>query len=67
MKDKIDLRMVGTLLRKSGRERSAAFKQRNFDLFGFFLRLVLIAAIVALFVLFFGRFCDVYLAAETSC
>ncbi len=42
------------------------FRQKNFDFLGFFLRLVLIAALVALFVVFFGRFCDVYLAVKTA-
>lgn len=42
------------------------FKERNFDLLGFVLRVLLIAAIVALFVVFFGKFSDVYLAVKTA-
>ncbi len=66
MKVKQDLRVVGALLKKNGQERRSVFKQKNFDFLGFVLRILLTAAIVALFAVFFGRFCDIYLAVKTA-
>ncbi len=66
MKGEADFRVIAALLKKSGQERRSMFKEKNFDFLGFFLRLVLTAAIVVLFVVFFGRFCDVYLAVKTA-
>ena len=42
------------------------FRQKNFDMLGFILRVLLTAALVALFVVFFGRFCDVYLIIKSA-
>lgn len=66
MKDRADFRVIAALLKKNGQERRSMFKQKNFDFLGFALRVLLTAAIVALFVVFFGRFLDVYLAVKTA-
>lgn len=66
MKGKSNFRVIFALLKKSGQERRSMFKQKNFDFLGFFLRIVLTAAIVTLFVIFFGRFCDVYLSVKSA-
>ena len=56
----VNFRMVGALLRKGREERRSMFKAGQFDLLGFLLRVLLAGAIVALFVVFFGRFVGVY-------
>ena len=61
MKDKIDFSLLGTLLKKQWRERSAAFRKGNFDAVGFIFRILLTFAFVAVFVVFFGKFLDIYL------
>ncbi len=62
----VKMKKVRAILRKGGQERRSAFRAGQFDFVGFLLRLVLVAAIVALFVLFFGRFVDVYMAVKTN-
>lgn len=66
MKDKINFKQVGTLLRKSAQERSSAYKKGNFDAFGFLIRWALIIIFLAMFVIFFGRFTNIYLAVKTG-
>ena len=65
MNDKLDLALVGTLLKKQFQERAAAFKKGYFDAIGFLLQVLLVAAIIAIFVTFFGQFTDIYLAIRT--
>lgn len=62
MKDKIDFRVLGALLKKQRQERAVAFRKGNFDVVGFTLRIVLVLALIAVFVIFFGKFLDIYLA-----
>ncbi len=57
---------VKALLRKGSEERRSAFKAGQFDLLGFLLRLLLIGTIAALFVVFFGRFVEIYVAVKTD-
>ena len=59
-------RTVQALLRKGREERRSQFKAGQFDFLGFLLRLVLVAAIVALFVVFFGQFVEVYIGVKTA-
>lgn len=66
MKDKINFKQVRTLLRKSAQERSSAYKKGNFDAFGFIIRWALIVVFLAMFVVFFGRFTNIYLAVKTG-
>lgn len=66
MNDKLDLALVGTLLKKQFQERAAAFKKGYFDAIGFLLQVLLVAAIIAIFVTFFGQFTDIYLAIRTN-
>ncbi len=62
----VKLRTVRALLRKGSEERRSQFRAGQFDLLGFLLRLVLVAAIVVLFVVFFGQFTEVYIAVKTA-
>ncbi len=62
----IKFRTVKALLRKGREERRSMFKAGQFDILGFLLRLVLVAAIVALFVIFFGQFVEVYVTVKTG-
>lgn len=66
MKDRIDFGMVGALLRKQRQEWVASFKKGNFNAVGFVFRVVLIVALVAVFVVFFGNFLDIYLDVMTG-
>ncbi len=63
---RIRFRTVNALLRKGIQERRSAFMAGQFDLLGFLLRLVLIAAIATLFIVFFGRFTEIYMAVKTG-
>ena len=65
MKDKIDFSLVKTLLGKQRDERRSAYRKGNFDAVGFFLRLILVALFVAVFVIFFGRFMSIYFSIRT--
>ncbi len=62
----VNLRTVRALLRKGQEERRSQFKAGQFDFLGFLLRLVLVGAIVALFVVFFGQFTEMYVAVKTA-
>ncbi len=62
----VNFRTVRALLRKGREERRSMFKAGHFDVLGFLLRLALAAAIVALFVIFFGRFVEVYVGVKTA-
>ena len=66
MNDKFDLAVAGTILKKQWQERASAFKKGNFDVIGFILQMVLIAAIVGVFVIFYGQFTDIYVAIKTN-
>lgn len=66
MKDKIDFSLVRALLRKQRQERHFAYAKGNFDALGFFLRLVLVGIFVAVFVVFFGQFMEIYLQQRTN-
>lgn len=62
----VKMRTVQALLRKGKEERRSQFKAGQFDFLGFLLRLVLVGAIVALFVVFFGQFTEVYVGVKTA-
>lgn len=47
-------------------ERLSLFRKGNFDGAGFFLRLVLVGALAAIFAVFFAKFCEVYLLVKSS-
>lgn len=66
MKDKLDLRVLGALLRKQRQERAAAFKKGSFNAVGFIFRVLLTLALIAVFVVFFGEFLTIYLAVEAD-
>lgn len=66
MRDKLDLRLVRTLLKKQWIERTYGYKRGNFDIVGFILRLLLIAAFMAVFIIFFGKFTDIYISIKTD-
>lgn len=65
-REKINFRTVKALLRKEFEEKRSVFKTGQFDIVGFILRIVLIGAMIALFVVFFGRFTGVYMAVKTD-
>ena len=62
----VKLRTVRALLRKGKEERQSQFRAGRFDFLGFLLRLVLVAAIVVLFVVFFGQFTEMYIGVKTA-
>lgn len=66
MKDKIDFRIVGALLSKQAIERIYPYKRGNFDGVGALLRLIIAAALITVFVVFFGKFLDMYLVIKTD-
>lgn len=66
MKDKFSFKHVGTLLRKQVQEKGSAYRKGNFDAFGFLIRWTLLIVILAVFVVFFGRFTDIYLSVKTN-
>ncbi len=66
MKDKIDFSVVGTLLKKQLKERSSSYRKGNFDAVGFILRWALVAVFAAVFIIFFGRFTEIYLSVKTD-
>lgn len=61
MKNNADLSLFKALLKKQSIEAKYPFKRGNFDILGFIIKLVLTAAIIALFAIFFGKFADLYL------
>ena len=64
MKEKANLRLIKTLLKKHFIERTYSYKRKNFDVIGFILRLAIIAMFMAVFIIFFGRFMDIYLSVK---
>ena len=66
MKDRLDFSLLRALLRKDRQERAAAFKKGNFNAVGFVFRVLLTLALIAVFVIFFGEFLDIYLKVETN-
>ncbi len=66
MNDRIDFELVRTLLRKQRQERRFIFSKGNFDAVGLLLRLLLVAAFVAIFIVYFGQFAGIYLAIPTN-
>lgn len=50
------------LLKKEAREFVSQFRKGNFDLMGFLLKVILSLALMVIFVVFFKRFSDIYLA-----
>ncbi len=66
MKDKVDFRLVRALLKKGNTERANAFKKGNFDAIGFIVRLVLAGILLAAFIVFYGKFADMYLGIRTD-
>lgn len=59
-------KVLGALLRKQFCESAASFAKGNFNVVGFAVRTLLIVALIAIFVVFFGDFADVYLAVTTD-
>lgn len=57
--------VVKSLLGKQWIERTYSYKKGNFDLIGFLLRLLIAAAFVAVFVIFFGKFVGIYTNIKT--
>lgn len=66
MKDKIDFRLLGALLRKQRQEQFSRIGKGKFDFVGFGMRVILILALLVCFVVFFGRFLDIYLQVKTD-
>ena len=66
MKDKIDFRLLGVLLRKRRQEQFSRIGKGKFDFVGFGMRVILILAFLVCFVVFFGRFLDIYLQVKTD-
>ena len=66
MKDRIDFRLLGALLRKNRREKTSDFRKGHFNAVGFCMRLLLAGALIAIFVVFFGKFLDMYTAIKTD-
>ena len=66
MKDRIDFPVVGALLRKQFHERTFTFTKGNFDPLGFLFKILIVAAFVTVFVIFFGKFTDIYLALKVD-
>ena len=66
MKDRLDFSLLGALLRKNRQERAAAFKKGNFNAVGFIFRVLLTLVLIAVFVIFFGEFLEIYLKVETG-
>ena len=61
MKDNIDFFQIKTLIKKQWKERVVyPFKNRTFDFFGLILKLVLLGAFIACFVVFFQKFAEIY-------
>ena len=61
MKDRIDFRLLGALLKKNRREKTSDFRKGHFNAVGFGMRLLLSAAFIAIFVIFFGKFLDMFI------
>lgn len=66
MKDRLDFSLLGALLRKQRQERAAGFKKGSFNAVGFVFRVLLTLALIAVFVVFFGEFLEIYLSVKTD-
>ena len=66
MKEKANSRLLKALLKKNFIERTYSYKRKNFDVIGFILRLAIIAMFMAVFIIFFGRFMDIYLSVKQN-
>ena len=66
MKDRVDFSLVRSLLKKEETERANSFRKGNFDAIGFVMRLALAGILLAAFIVFYGKFADVYLAVRTD-
>ena len=64
--DRPDPKVLGALLRKQRQEGSASFAKGNFNVVGFAVRGLLTAALVAVFIVFFGDYVEIYLGVETA-
>ncbi len=64
MKEKINFHLIKTLLKKQFIERTYGYKRKNFDVVGFILRLAIIAMLMTVFIIFFGRFMDIYISVK---
>ena len=60
MKDRIDFRLLGALLRKNRREKTSDFRKGHFNAVGFVMRLMLTGALIAVFGIFLGKFHHIY-------
>ena len=66
MKDRLDFSIIKALLRKQFIEETYSYKKGHFDVIGFILRLLIVAAFVTVFVIFFGKFVDIYVAIKAN-
>lgn len=66
MKDRFDFSLLGAILRKQRQERASSFKKGYFDLVGFIMRVALIAAFLIIFIVFFGKFAEIYMSVKTD-
>lgn len=58
--------VTGALLRKQWIEKTYPYKRGNFDVVGFILKLLIAAALIAVFFVFFGKFTDIYKVIMTA-
>ena len=61
---KTDISLVKALLKKQRIESSYRFRRGKFDVMGFLLGFLLVAAIISLFVVFFGKFVATYIQVK---
>ncbi len=61
---KLDTELIGALLKKQRIESAYRYRRGKFDAMGFLLGLLLAAAIIALFVIFFGKFVGIYVRVK---
>ena len=66
MKDRLDFSIIKALLKKQFIEETYAYKKGHFDIVGFILRLLIVAAFVTVFVIFFGKFVSIYVAIKAD-
>lgn len=66
MKDRLDFNLLSALLKKQRREGLASFRKGNFNAVGFIFRVLLTLALVAVFVVFFGNFLEIYLGVMSG-
>lgn len=64
LKNNGEAKVLAALINKQRLEKLYIFRRGNFDILGFIIKLILAAAIVALFAIFFGRFADIYLKVK---